>query len=129
MRGMRASPLDECPPGVPSSTPFVACSDASSILLSASSMMFPELLLSVEVSVGDTVEDPVVVPVPESSVIVFAVHDARTPLVPSASTSANVITAFFIICSNAAFCGVFFFAVTKIFLCVPRDYFSRNKLF
>ena len=109
---MRAPPLDECPPGVPSSVPCVACSDISSSLLSASSMMLPVPLPSVEVSLGAAVE--VSVPVPFPSVIVLAVQDASIPLVPSARTKASVITAFFIICSNAAFAAFFVFADEKM---------------
>ena len=74
--------------------------------------MLPVSLPSVEVSLGAAVE--VSVPVPFPSVIVLAVQDASIPLVPSASTKASVITAFFIICSNAAFAAFFVFADEKM---------------
>ena len=103
-----APPLVECPPGVPSSTPCVACSDMSSSLLSASSMTLPVSLPSVEVSVGAVVAVPVLVPLP--SAVVLDVQDARIALVQSVSTRANVITAFFISapmppCAAFSFCG------------------------
>ena len=122
-----APPLVECPPGVPSSTPCVACSDMSSILLSASSMTLPVPLPSVEVSVGAVVAVPVLVPLP--SAVVLDVQDARIALVQSVSTRANVITAFFIICSNAALRGVFFLRMRKPTFALRRIILSRKGAF
>ena len=120
IRDMRAPPLDECPPGVPSSVPCVACSDASSIILSAPSMRL--FSVSVCFSVCFSV-DEAVPPVPLSvSAPVFPPQETKEQR-QREQTRASVIMLFFIFFSVAVL-RAFFYATEYIppcLLILPRD--------
>lgn len=116
----------ESPPGVPSSIPWVACSYASPIIRSASSIILsassPTVFVPASLFASVTVSfaPPSALP----PVAVFPPQDTRSALAQRVSVRAAVIMIFFISYSNAVlsaglFCGAF----------APLLYFAPKELY